>query len=181
MENKYLFKSQRLGFRNWETHDHSLMSEINKNQVVMEFFPTTISKEQTSDFILRMQILFLKKNYCYFAVDHLKDQKLIGFLGLSDQDYEAPFTPCVDIGWRFHPDYWGQGLATEGALKCLEYGFNTIHLKNIKAVAPLVNTKSIHLMKKIGLEYQLDFLHPRLTNYPDLHRCVCYQINNFSI
>ena len=74
-------------------------------------------------------------------------------IGLSEQSYEAPFTPCVDIGWRLKPTFWHMGLATEGAKRCLKYGFQDIQLSKIFSVAPVINTPSIHVMKKIGMYY----------------------------
>jgi ribosomal-protein-alanine N-acetyltransferase len=45
---------------------------------------------------------------------------LIGFCGFSDE-----FPPDVEIGWRFLPEYWGKGLATEAAKAVMRYGFDT--------------------------------------------------------
>ncbi len=56
-----------------------------------------------------MQFTNQKRGYCYFATDELTSGKFIGFIGLMYQNYEADFTPCVDIGWRLAKKYWGKG------------------------------------------------------------------------
>ena len=55
MSNKYLFTSERLGFRNWVTADIAIMAEINADAAVMEFFPGIQSQRQTEAFVDRMQ------------------------------------------------------------------------------------------------------------------------------
>ncbi len=172
----YLFKSERLGFRNWTTIDIPLMAEINADKEVMKHFPKTATHTETKEFIEKMQTMFTEKGFCYFAVDLLEDSSFIGFIGLSVQHFEAEFTPCIDIGWRLSKSYWKKGYATEGAKKCLEYAFKELNLSGIKAIAPLINLSSINIMEKIGMEKQLEFKHPKLLNNKRLVNCACYEI-----
>ena len=173
----YLFQSLRLGFRNWSDADLPKLAAINEDPVVMEFFPGLADRQQTAAFIERMQEMQRDKGYCYFAVDQLSDGAFIGFIGLCEQSYEAPFTPCVDIGWRLNKIYWNKGYATEGAARCLKYGFEVLGLQHIKSVAPQINLKSIRVMEKIGMHKELDFKHPKLLGHPLLADCVCYTQN----
>lgn len=175
---KYLFTSERLGFRNWNDSDIEKMAAINNDPDVMEFFPALFTRDQTADFITRMQTMFAEKKYCYFAVDELSSGNFCGFIGLCDQNYEASFTPCTDIGWRLGKNYWNKGYATEGARRCLDYGFLDIKLKNIKATSTIINVKSIKIMQKLGMKQQLFFNHPRLKGDTRLESCVLYEIGS---
>lgn len=177
MKNDFLFTSQRLGFRNWTTQDIECMSKINADPKVMEHFPSTSSYNETKAFVKRMQWLFEKVNFCYFATVELETNTFIGFIGFAIPSYEAAFMPCIDMGWRLSSDCWGKGYATEGALRCLAYGFKELKLSNIKAVAPLVNQKSIKIMEKVGMTPQLKFNHPTLKGNTELEQCVCYEIS----
>lgn len=172
---KYIFTSQRLGFRNWESTDIEEMFQINADKGVMEFFPGIATKEQTIDFIERMKNQFAHKGFCYFAVDKLENGEFIGFIGLSEQTYEAEFTPCIDIGWRIKRNEWNKGFATEGAKRCLDYALNDLKIKEIYSIAPKINTKSEHIMTKIGLKKQYEFEHPLLIKDERLKICVLYK------
>lgn len=174
----YLFKSDRLGFRNWLDSDLEKLAAINADKEVMEFFPSTRSLAETRIFIERMQRQYTEKGYCYFAVDTLEDVNLIGFIGLSEQDFVADFTPCIDIGWRLAKAAWNKGYASEGATRCLEYGFETLHLDKIYAIAPDANIKSQQVMKKIGMSKVKTFDHPQLLDIERLKKCALYQIGN---
>lgn len=174
METPYVFQSARLGFRNWRESDIDEMARISGDEKVMEFFPGVATKEQTTSFVQRMQILYAEKGFCYFAVDKLDTGEFIGFIGMMEQTYEASFTPCVDIGWRLKSSEWNKGYATEGARRCLEYAFRTLRLEKIYATAPAVNTKSQRIMTKIGMEKCGEFIHPRLKDDERLRNCVLY-------
>ncbi len=172
----YLFTSERLGFRNWRETDLPKMTLINADPKVMAFFPSTYSTEQTQGFLSRMQQQFEEKGFCYFAAERLEDQELIGFIGIAEQKYEAPFTPCIDIGWRLHPQAWYKGYATEGAKRCLAYAFDHLQLREIKAIAPAINIPSIRVMEKIGMKKEFHFKHPLLKDNKKLEECVLYGI-----
>lgn len=172
---KYLFTSERLGFRNWELLDIDKMHEINADKKVMEFFPGIPTKQQTTEFVERMTKQFLEKGFCYFAVDKLEDNSFIGFIGISEQTYQADFTPCFDIGWRIKSSEWNKGFATEGAKRCLKYALQELQPQDIYSVAPKINTKSEHMMIKIGMKKQYEFEHPLLTNHEQLKTCVLYK------
>lgn len=178
IDKQYLFKSERLGFRNWLESDIEMMTEINADKNVMEFFPDIASKGQTIDFIQKMQKQFTEKGFCYFAVDKLKNNEFIGFIGLSEKNFESEFTPCIDIGWRLSNLEWNNGFATEGAKRCLEYAFNVLKLEKIYSIAPKINIKSERVMKKIGMEKVLEFEHPLLINDERLRDCVCFVSDN---
>ncbi|MBS1779831.1 MAG: GNAT family N-acetyltransferase [Bacteroidetes bacterium] len=176
MNNNYLFTSSRLGFREWNDDDVDPMTLTNNDPDVMKYFPSTQIGAQTEAFIRRMQNQFEERGYCYFAVDTLQDNKFIGFIGLSFQTFKASFTPCIDIGWRLANDAWGNGYATEGALRCLQYGFDLPGVEEIYSMAPKVNEPSINVMQKIGMHYVSDFKHPLLVKHPQLEDCILYKI-----
>lgn len=172
----YLFTSERLGFRNWKISDMSKMTAINGNPNVMQFFPSVQDEIHTARFIQRMQTEFETKGFCYFAVDKLNENEFIGFIGLSEQTFESPFTPCVDIGWRLAESAWNQGFATEGAKRCLKYASEVLKLKTVKAIAPELNLNSIRVMQKIGMIKVGTFEHPLLKNFKRLETCIFYEI-----
>jgi len=178
MPKEYLFTSKRLGFRNWIDSDIDKMIDISSDPDVMEFFPAIATKIQTIEFIDRMKLMYIEKGYCYFSVDQLKDDSFIGFIGICYQTYESQFTPNIDIGWRLNKKYWNNGFATEGAKKCLDYGFNKLGLNKIIATTPIINIKSIRVIEKLGMEKLTEFKHPRVQSDNKISDCVCFEISN---
>lgn len=172
----YDFTSERLGFRNWSATDLDALHAINSDPIVMEHFPSTLTRQETEAFLERMQKHYHTHGYTYYAVDLLDSQELIGFIGMAYQDYPTDFNPSTDIGWRLKPSAWGKGYATEGAKACLHHAFSNLGLTYITAVCTSGNINSAKVMKKIGMQYGGTFKHPKLEDYPDLQECLWYEV-----
>jgi RimJ/RimL family protein N-acetyltransferase len=172
----YLFTSERLGFRNWNKADLDGFAAMNSDPGVMEYFPSTLPREESEKAMLRYQEHYREHGYTYFAIDVLQPRVFIGFIGLKYQKAGAPYCPAVDIGWRLKKESWGLGYATEGARRCMEYAFKTLGLDRVVSHCPKVNRPSERVMQKIGMERQGEFLHPLLADAPQLNPCVWYEL-----
>ena len=42
---------------------------------------------------------------------------------LTSPSWDAWFTPCVEVGWRFAKDQWGHGFAPEAAHAVVDWAF----------------------------------------------------------
>ena len=173
---QYIFKSKRLGFRNWKNEDFKEFSLLNSDVDVMEHFPKTLSKKEVKSLMEKLQNHFSKKGFTYYATEILETQEFIGMIGLAHQDYKSDFTPAIDMGWRLKKKAWGKGYATEGAQRCLEYAFNELGLTRIISVCNLKNIKSENVMKKIGMKKIGVFDHPDGIIRPELKKHYCYEI-----
>ncbi len=177
-DKQYLFTSSRLGFRTWVDDDVLFMTDINQDVEVMKYFPCLQSEQETYGFIVRMNLQFVEKGFCYFAVDQLVEKTFIGFIGLSLQTFESDFTPCVDIGWRLKRSVWNMGYATEGAERCIQFAFADLMLDKIYAMCPVFNLPSENVMRKIGMIKVKTFVHPKIPVDSALKECVLYEISN---
>ena len=86
MDSDYLFNSKRLGFRNWKESDKNSFFLMNSNPLVMEHFPSLLTKSASDELLYKLQKHFLSYGYTYFAVDELSNGSLIGFIGIKNQD-----------------------------------------------------------------------------------------------
>lgn len=177
LKKEFIFRSERLGFRNWLQKDLNAFAKLNADATVMEHFPKALTKEETAESIKRFQDHYDKFGYTYYATEVLETGEFIGFIGLSFQDYESNFNPAVDIGWRIKKSAWGNGYATEGAKRCLEFAFNDLKLESVVSVCTIGNSKSERIMKKIGMVKKGTFDHPKLKAYPEYEKCMWYEIN----
>lgn len=99
----------------------------------------------------------------------------MGFVGLHEPAADLPFSPCVEIGWRLAPAFWGRGYATEAALAALEVGFARLGLPEIVAFTALSNLRSVALMERLGMVRDPEpFEHPALPpGHPLRPHCLC--------
>lgn len=171
----YDITTERLGLRNWKTSDEAPFIEMCSDPEVMQHFPKPLTAEETLALIGRLKAHYKKYGYCYFAVDELKTDEFIGFIGLANQTWESKFTPCVDIGWRLKRSAWGKGYATEGAKSCLDLAESKFDIKEVLAFATDTNIASQNVMKKIGMIEIGTVQHPMIINDTRFKHCVVYK------
>lgn len=59
----------------------------------------------------------------------------------------------AELGYRLLPNFWRQGLASEGSTALLAYGFEEVGLSQIFAETMTVNAGSRAVMSKLGLSH----------------------------
>ena len=172
-----VIETQRLLLRPWKEEDLDPYFQLNQDPKVLEFLPGPLSHNQVAEFIKKMNAQLEKKRYTLWATELKETQEFIGFIGLNEVDFEAHFTPAVEIGWRLDSRYWGKGYSTEGANAALEYGFNKLGLSEIVAFTVLENKRSIRVMEKMGMirDFEGDFRHPKLALEHRLSQHILYR------
>ena len=75
--------------------------------------------------------------------------RFIGFGGLRS------LLGTPEVVYHLARAYWGRGLATELARASLKFGFETHQFDRIVAVAKPENAASIHVMEKLGMQYEM--------------------------
>ena len=147
-----IHKTERLVLREWRDEDVKPFCELNADPRVMEFFPSVLSVSETEGMVARIKQHFETNGFGLWAVEIPNECAFIGFVGLQIPRFDAPFMPCVEVGWRLAADYWGRGFATEAALKSLDIGFDELGLKEIVSMTAVINIRSRRVMEKIGMQ-----------------------------
>ena len=178
MEKPYLIQTNRLGLRRWSGADFGPFCAMNRNAAVMAFYPNLLSEEETAQLMLRIEQHFAGHGYCLYAVEVLATGEFIGYTGFMYTTFEAPFTPCVEIGWRLAQSAWHQGYATEAASACLDYAFAKLSFMDVYSFTSVLNRASERVMQKIGMTKLGEFDHPKLPFGDRLRRHVLYRIKN---
>jgi RimJ/RimL family protein N-acetyltransferase len=165
--------------RHWRESDREPFARLNADLRVMEHMPHVLSKQDSDALADRIGVHFRQHRFGLCAVELRRDGSFIGFIGLSVPSFDAPFTPCVEVGWRLAADCWGQGLATEGANAIVRYGFETLGLDELVSFTVPANARSLRVMGKLGMTHDPadDFDHPRLPPGHPLRRHVLYRLN----
>jgi RimJ/RimL family protein N-acetyltransferase len=77
----------------------------------------------------------------------------VGRIGLDDlQDW--PGDDKVEVGFELHRAWWNRGLATEGALAALRFGFEQHGLPRIISITAAAHTAARRVMEKAGLTHR---------------------------
>lgn len=173
-----MITTERLILRSWREEDKEPFARMNANPEVMRYFPKTQTRSESDAVVERFKAHQEKYGYCFWAVEEKQSGDFIGFVGIFNSPFEAHFTPCVEIGWRLDPKFWGKGYATEAAHASLKYGFDEVGLDEIVALTTHNNKPSMAVMERIGMtrEKSDDFNHPGLDVSHPLQPHVLYRL-----
>jgi len=173
-----VLRTERLILRHWRPSDREPFSRINADPRVMEFMPRALSREESDLLADRIEAHFRHQGFGLCAVELCRDHSFVGFIGLAVPAFHAPFTPCVEIGWRLSADHWGQGLATEGGRAMVRHAFDVLKLHSLVSFTVPANRRSRRVMEKLGMTHNPadDFDHPNLPEGHPLRRHVLYRL-----
>lgn len=166
---------EQVTLRQWRDSDLAPYAAMNADPEVMRYFPSLLNREQSAAWLARQRSLIEQRGWGLWALD--VDGTFAGFIGLAIPGFEAPFMPCVEVGWRLRREYWGKGLAYRGALQALEYGFNILKLPEIVSFTATANVPSRRLMERLGFVHDSasDFEHPFIPEGHELRAHVLYR------
>ena len=68
----------------------------------------------------------------------------------------------AEIGYVLHPDFWGRGLATEGARVLLDIAFTTLDLRRVVARLDARNTPSAAVLTRLGMRHEAHLVQNEL-------------------
>ncbi len=150
---KIILETDRLLLRELNVEDAENFYNLNLNPNVIKYTGDAAFKSvEEARLFLENYHEYKRNGYGRWAVIHKETNQFIGWCGLKFDPVENE----TDIGFRFFETMWNRGYATESAIACLEYGFETLNLKRIIGRAMKENSASIQVLKKIGLEYERD-------------------------
>jgi 3-dehydroquinate dehydratase / shikimate dehydrogenase len=176
-------RTERLILRPWQEDDLEPFAQLNADPRVREYFPGILSRQESDASVKLISNHIERCGWGFWAASLIQTGKFIGFIGLEDVYFSAPFnkfTPAIEIGWRLAFNHWGKGYATEGAKGALQYGFDTLNLEEIVSFTAVQNMRSRHVMEKIGMNHDEtnDFDHPKLSDGHPLKRHVLYRLKS---
>jgi len=172
--------TERLLLREWRESDLAPFHALNSHPEVMEFLPKQLSRAESDEVARRIGDEMADHGFGLWAVEVVGVLPFVGFVGLSVPTFEAPFMPCVEIGWRLAREHWGNGYANEAALASMACAFGPLALSEIVAFTVPANIKSRRVMERIGMvrDPRDDFDHPKLPAGDPLRRHVLYRRTN---
>jgi RimJ/RimL family protein N-acetyltransferase len=173
----------RLRLRRWRASDRAPFAALNADRAVMEYLHGPLAATESDALVDRVEAHFATHGYGPWAVEIIGVTAFAGFIGLSVPRFTAPFTPCVEVGWRLAAQYWGRGYATEGARGALAFAFETLGLSEVVSFTVPANTRSRRVMERIGMTRDPadDFDHPLLAAGDPLRRHVLYRIRRETV
>ncbi|MEB3218291.1 MAG: GNAT family N-acetyltransferase [Nostocales cyanobacterium 94392] len=148
-------ETARLRLRPYTLDDLDRLAVILSNPEVMKYSPRgPIPKGKEKQVTREILEYFIKHwdkyGFGVWAAIEKASGKLIGHCGLNCLSN----SPEIEVLYRLDQPYWNQGIATEATKASLQYGFESLKLYKIIAIASPKHIASRRVMEKAGLKYQ---------------------------
>jgi RimJ/RimL family protein N-acetyltransferase len=160
--------TKRVRLRAWRDSDLAAFARMNADPQVMRWFPAVLEPRQSDEVAGRFAAIHAEFGFTAWALEVIESERgpadFIGFVGLVPPTFDPPFAhaqPCIEIGWRLAPEWWGLGLVTEAARAALDWGLEERRLPEIVSFTVPPNLRSQAVMQRIGMHYGGVFEHPR--------------------
>lgn len=144
--------TQRLILRHWrdDEPDRAFFHRVNSEDAMLQFFPNRLDRAEADDLFDRMRARTAEIGHGWVVATDRKSGAPLGFTGIARIRFPE-IGEGDEIGWRFVPEVWRQGLASEAALALLDHGFGAMGLPFIAAFAVHDNEASLAVMRRIGM------------------------------
>lgn len=150
-----LFETERLVIRPWTLDDVESAFSIYSDPEVMHF----ISRDGPVK-SLEAQRGWLESSlkryeemaggFGFWAIVEKASEETVGTVMVKP----LPGHPDIEVGWHLARRAWGKGYASEAGAWAIRYGLETLGLKRIVAVVDPLNTRSLAVARRIGLQHE---------------------------
>jgi len=161
---KIYIETERLILRSWKYEDRETFAEMNGNENVMRYFPTTLSADESNAFVDRINAEFEETGFGLYAVEIKESGEFIGYVGFHRFTFNTSFSPGWEIGWRISDKFWHKGYATEAAQACLAFAREKHFCDRLYSFTAIPNIPSENVMRRIGMTFWGTFMHPALAD-----------------
>jgi RimJ/RimL family protein N-acetyltransferase len=145
-------ETDRLRLRRFVTTDADELATVFAKPEVWEFpFGRAFTRVETEAFLAAQIDQYESCGVaCWIAVERATE-RVIGYVGISVPTFYPEILPTVEVGWRFDPDVWGHGFATEGARAALAQAFGPLGLDRVCSLPQAENTASVAVADRLGM------------------------------
>jgi len=144
--------SERLHLRRFAATDVDALAVVFAKREVWEFpFGRAFTRDETAAFLTAQIDQYESCGLACWLATERATGRVVGYVGISVPTFYPAILPTVEVGWRFDPDVWGRGYATEGARAALDQAFGPLGLDRVCSLPQDDNTASVAVAERLGM------------------------------
>jgi ribosomal-protein-alanine N-acetyltransferase len=144
-----ILETPHLILREFSPDDVDALGRVLSDPDTMRFYPAPLDRAGVEEWIARNLCRYTKDGHGLWAMILKASGELIGDCGLTVQPVDG--TDEIEIGYHVRRDRWGQGLATEAARACRDYGFARLPVDHIISLSRPEKLPSRRVAEKNGM------------------------------
>jgi len=146
---KQILETPRLVLREFTLADADSLAQVLSDAETMRFYPAALDRAGVEGWIVRNMHRYAQDGFGLWAAVLKSSGEVIGDCGLTVQKVDG--SDEVEIGYHTRRDLWGQGLATEGARACRDFGFVRLPVERLTSIIRPENHASRRVAEKNGM------------------------------
>lgn len=144
-----VLETSRLTLREFVAEDADALAKILSDPETMRYYPAPYDHRGVEQWIARNRERYKNDGVGLWAMLLKSTGDLIGDCGITRQDVEGE---CLyEIGYHLRRDCWGQGLATEAAIACRNWGFQHLNADRLISLIRPENLPSCRVAERNGM------------------------------
>lgn len=155
MDGSVVLATARLVLRKLVPGDFEAVRKIHSDPRVMAVYGGVFDEAKTREWIQRNIDRYARDGVGFFAITLKDTGELIGCGGIVMQQTDQGVEP--EIGYQMRYDQWGKGYASEMALGCMQYAFETMKVDHIISLIRPDNAASRRVAEKNGLKVDREY------------------------
>lgn len=145
---RQIIETPRVILREFSPDDADALCTVLSDPETMRFYPTPLDRAGVEKWIARNLGRYAKDGHGLWAMILKSSSELIGDCGLTGQPVDS--ADEIEIGYHVRRDYWGQGLATEAARACRDFGFERLPVDRLISLIRPENLPSRRVAEKMA-------------------------------
>ena len=144
-----ILETTRLVLREFVTEDADALALVLSDPETMRYYPAPYDRAGVEQWIARNQRRYADDGVGLWAMALKASGEVIGDCGITRQQVEGEY--LYEIGYHLRRDFWGQGLASEAAVACRDWGFAHLDAGRLISLVRPENLASCRVAKRNGM------------------------------
>ncbi|MEG1547439.1 MAG: GNAT family N-acetyltransferase [Clostridia bacterium] len=144
-----ILETHRLYLREMKQTDYPALCKMLQDAEVMYAYEHPFSDDEAHDWLNRQIKRYADYGFGLWAVILKATGEMIGQCGLTMQDCDG--RQVLEVGYLFQKAYWNNGYATEAAIACKHYAFETLNADEVYSIIRDNNIASQGVAKRNGM------------------------------
>jgi RimJ/RimL family protein N-acetyltransferase len=144
-----VLETARLVLREFVPEDADTLALVISDKETMRYYPAPCDQAGVDQWIDRNRQRYVRDGVGLWAMVLKASGEMIGDCGIIRQEIEGEF--LYEIGYHLRRDLWGQGLATEAATACRDWGFAHLGVNRLISLIRPENVPSQRVAERNGM------------------------------
>ena len=145
-----VLETKRLILREMTMDDFDSLHSVLSDKETMKFYLAPADEAKTRRWISWCMDSYVKNGFGLWGVILKETNEFIGDIGISLQNINGKIVP--EIGYHLNKKYHNMGYGSEGALACMNLGFEKFNFPEIYSYMTYDNIGSYRVAEKNGMK-----------------------------